>query len=108
MHDGSASDLRAAVLRKVDIEENPWLDTSMREVQLFPSDVPALVAFLESLDGAGYEDAAPRRFPQWRGGGHRRIFTRLGREGRGEREHGLARGWLEPLWCQTPLAPSSP
>lgn len=32
----------------------------------------------------------------------------FGSGGRGEREHGLARGWLEPLWCQTPLAPSSP
>jgi len=64
MHDGSSRDLYDAVLRYVDLVENPWLDPAMREVNISVADVPALVAFLESLNGTGYEDVAPSRFPE--------------------------------------------
>ena len=64
MHDGSSGDLRDAVLRYLDVEENPWLDPSMREVHVFRPDVPPLVAFLRSLDGTGYEELAPTAFPE--------------------------------------------
>jgi hypothetical protein len=36
----------------------------MKDVDFAPADVDALVAFLESLDGTGYEDSGPRLFPQ--------------------------------------------
>jgi cytochrome c peroxidase len=64
MHDGSAPTLAQAVMSYVRVRRNPWLDTAMDEVQISPSDVRSLVAFLESLDGTGYEDEAPRSFPQ--------------------------------------------
>jgi cytochrome c peroxidase len=64
MHDGSSPDLRDAVLRYVEIEANPWLDPAMQEVRLFPFDVAPLIAFLQALDGTGYEDAPPRSFPK--------------------------------------------
>jgi cytochrome c peroxidase len=64
MHDGSSPDLRDAVLRYLDIAENPWLDPAMREVRISPLDVGPLVAFLEALDGTGFEDEPPRSFPR--------------------------------------------
>jgi hypothetical protein len=35
----------------------------MQSVAVSCNDVDALVAFLESLDGTGYEDAGPSSFP---------------------------------------------
>jgi cytochrome c peroxidase len=64
MHDGSSPDLADTVFQYINIDRNPWLDPAMDEVRVFPSDVPALVAFLEALDGTGHEDAGPRSFPQ--------------------------------------------
>ncbi|GEJ58806.1 cytochrome-c peroxidase [Anaeromyxobacter diazotrophicus] len=64
MHDGSSPDLRDAVLRYFEIADNPWLDPAMREVRIFPFDVRPLVAFLEALDGTGFEDEPPRSFPR--------------------------------------------
>jgi cytochrome c peroxidase len=64
MHDGSSPDLRDAVMRYVEIQDNPWLDPAMLEVRVFPFDVRPLVAFLEALDGTGYEDAPPPSLPQ--------------------------------------------
>jgi cytochrome c peroxidase len=64
MHDGSSRDLRDAVLRYFDVADNPWLDPAMREVRISPRDMPPLVAFLESLDGTGFEDEPPRSFPR--------------------------------------------
>lgn len=64
MHDGSSPDLRDAVLRYFEIAANPWLDPAMLEVRLSPLDVRPLVAFLEALDGSGFEDDPPRTFPQ--------------------------------------------
>jgi cytochrome c peroxidase len=64
MHDGSSKTLQDAVMSYVRIRANPWLDPLMEEVELGPFDVPPLVAFLESLDGTGYEDDGPRSFPE--------------------------------------------
>jgi cytochrome c peroxidase len=64
MHDGSSPNLAHAVLRYVAVEPNPWLDPAMREVRVFPFDVPALMAFLRALDGTGFEDPGPPSFPQ--------------------------------------------
>ncbi|HVI75290.1 MAG TPA: cytochrome c peroxidase [Anaeromyxobacteraceae bacterium] len=64
MHDGTSPDLRDAVLRYLEIASNPWLDPAMREVRIFPFDVRPLVAFLEALDGTGFEEDPPRSFPR--------------------------------------------
>jgi len=64
MHDGSSPTLEDAVMRYVNVGSNPWLDPAMREVQVTPADVPALVAFLRALDGTGFEDSAPRSLPR--------------------------------------------
>lgn len=64
MHDGSIPDLWDAVLHywRGGIP-NPWLSERVRPVRLGRSDVAALVAFLEALDGEGYADVAPAAFP---------------------------------------------
>jgi cytochrome c peroxidase len=64
MHDGSVEDLRDAVLHygRGGIR-NPWLSERVTPVPLSRSDVAALVAFLEALDGEGYADEAPAAFP---------------------------------------------
>jgi cytochrome c peroxidase len=65
MHDGSVETLEEAVFLYVrGGNQNPWLAPEMDEVRLAPWQVPALVAFLESLEGTGHEDAAPAAFPQ--------------------------------------------
>ncbi len=64
MHDGSVPDLAQAVLQYFQPPSNPWLDPAMLEVQIFPSDVGPLVAFLKSLDGTGFEEQPPRFLPQ--------------------------------------------
>jgi cytochrome c peroxidase len=64
MHDGSSPDLPDAVMRYARIQQNPWLDSLMREVRITPADVEPLIAFLRALDGTGYEDAMPKSFPQ--------------------------------------------
>jgi len=64
MHDGSVPTLSEAVMIYVRVEANPWLDPAMQEMRLFPFDVRPLVAFLEALDGTGFEDAPPRTFPR--------------------------------------------
>jgi cytochrome c peroxidase len=64
MHDGSVATLEDAVVSYLRVRRNPWLDPQMEEVELGHFDVAPLVAFLRSLDGSGYEDEAPRSFPQ--------------------------------------------
>jgi cytochrome c peroxidase len=64
MHDGSVPTLAEAVMTYVRVTDNPWLDPAMGEVRLFPPDVRPMVAFLEALDGTGYQDEGPRSFPQ--------------------------------------------
>lgn len=65
MHDGSMKTLREVVeYYRRGGEQNPWLAAEMKQVEFSCNDVDALVAFLESLDGKGHEDAAPRSFPE--------------------------------------------
>ncbi len=64
MHDGSSPDLADTVFRYIHVADNPWLDPAMNEVRVFPFDVAPLVAFLDALDGTGFEDVPPRSFPQ--------------------------------------------
>jgi cytochrome c peroxidase len=64
MHDGSSRTLSEAVRRYIDVPPNPWLDPTMGEVRIQTRDVAPLVAFLEALDGTGYEDRPPPSFPQ--------------------------------------------
>jgi cytochrome c peroxidase len=65
MHDGSVPTLREAVLHhERGGIQNPWLDPEMKELNLSPKAVDALVAFLRALDGEGYEDSPPRSFPR--------------------------------------------
>jgi cytochrome c peroxidase len=65
MHDGSIQTLEEAVFLYVRGGNlNPWIAPEMQEVLVAPWHVRPLVAFLESLDGTGYEDAVPAAFPQ--------------------------------------------
>jgi cytochrome c peroxidase len=64
MHDGSIGTLREVAQYYAQRgSANPWLAPEMRGVVVTSDDVDALVAFLESLDGTGYEDAGPTLFP---------------------------------------------
>ncbi len=45
-------------------EKNPYLDVKLEPLGLSPGEVDAIVAFLESLEGEGHQDKAPRAFPQ--------------------------------------------
>jgi cytochrome c peroxidase len=65
MHDGSIPDLAGTVLHywRGGIP-NPWLSERIRPVPMSRRDVEALVAFMKALDGEGFEDVAPRAFPQ--------------------------------------------
>ena len=65
MHDGSIATLRDAV--KIYNEggvKNPWLTVRVKPLHLSDADVDAIVAFLESLSGEGYQDTPPKTFPQ--------------------------------------------
>lgn len=65
MHDGSLATLRAVVLLyNRGGNQNPWLDRKLEPLHLPPDDLDALVAFLQALDGTGYQDQAPRSFPR--------------------------------------------
>ena len=69
MHDGSLATLRD-VVEFYNRGGNPNPDLSGRirggtiPLHLTPADVDALVAFLKSLDGEGYQDTAPKHFPR--------------------------------------------
>jgi cytochrome c peroxidase len=65
LHDGSESSLREVVeLYNRGGNKNPYLDVKMEPLRLSPAEVDAIVAFLESLEGDGYQDKAPAAFPQ--------------------------------------------
>lgn len=65
MHDGSFETLEESVLHYWRGGfANPWLDAKMRPVPMTRDDLAALVAFLKALDGEGYDDDPPRRFPR--------------------------------------------
>lgn len=65
MHDGSLSTLRDVVefYNRGGIR-NPALSPRIGPLGLTPAEVEALVAFLRTLDGEGYQDRPPRYFPQ--------------------------------------------
>jgi hypothetical protein len=42
---------------------NPQLDPKMQPLNLTEEEEAALVAFMEALDGEGYQDSAPAAFP---------------------------------------------
>jgi cytochrome c peroxidase len=65
MHDGSLATLRDVVeFYNRGGNPNPGLSARIRPLHLTPSDVDALVLFLQSLNGEGYADRAPHSFPQ--------------------------------------------
>ena len=65
MHDGSLATLRDVVefYNRGGIH-NPFLSARVRPLGLTSAEMDALVAFLESLDGEGYQDQGPRLFPR--------------------------------------------
>jgi cytochrome c peroxidase len=65
MHDGSIPTLREVVeLYNRDGISNPYLSGRIVPLGLTPAEIDALVAFLRSLEGQGYQDAAPKAFPR--------------------------------------------
>ena len=65
MHDGSVATLKEVVeLYNRGGEANPKLDPKIKKLGLTPSEVDALVAFMEALNGEGFMDVAPASFPQ--------------------------------------------
>lgn len=66
MHDGSVATLRDVMdLYNRGGDRNPHLDPKVGEpLHLDDSEIDALIAFMKALDGTGYEDVPPTRFPQ--------------------------------------------
>ena len=65
MHDGSVATLREVVeLYNRGGDKNPYLDPKMTPLNLTAADVDGLVEFMKALEGEGYQDTAPKRFPQ--------------------------------------------
>jgi cytochrome c peroxidase len=65
VHDGSVSTLKEVVeLYNRGGNKNPYLDVKMEPLGLTPAEVDAIVAFLRSLEGEGYQDTPPTTFPQ--------------------------------------------
>lgn len=65
MHDGSIATLREVVeLYNRGGEKNPYLDPKMQPLHLSDAEIDALVAFMQALDGEGYQDTPPSAFPQ--------------------------------------------
>lgn len=65
MHDGSLATLKDVVMHYVKGgEPNPHLSPKIEKLDLSDEEVDALVAFMEALDGEGYQDTAPALFPQ--------------------------------------------
>lgn len=65
MHDGSIPTLREVVeLYNKGGIANPGRDIKLKPLQLTDTEIDALVAFLESLEGEGYQDTPPKAFPQ--------------------------------------------
>lgn len=65
MHDGSQKNLREVVeFYNEGGHKNPQLSPKMKPLNLTDEEVDAIVAFLEALDGTGYMDSPPSKFPQ--------------------------------------------
>jgi cytochrome c peroxidase len=65
MHDGSIATLREVVEHyNRGGNSNPNLDVKLEPLGLSADEINAIVAFLGSLEGQGYQDTAPSAFPQ--------------------------------------------
>jgi cytochrome c peroxidase len=65
MHDGSIPTLREVVeLYNRGGVDNPYLDPKIQPLGLTDEEIDALVAFLKTLEGEGYQDTPPTTFPQ--------------------------------------------
>jgi len=65
MHDGSIATLREVVEHyNRGGRKNPFLSPRIAPLGLDGKEVAALVAFLEALEGEGYQDTAPAAFPR--------------------------------------------
>ena len=65
MHDGSFETLEEIVEHSdKGGNQNPYLSPKIEPLGLTEEESAALVAFMEALDGEGYQDAAPSAFPQ--------------------------------------------
>ena len=65
MHDGSIATLREVVeLYNRGGVKNPNLDPKLAPLGLTDAEIDALVAFLKTLEGEGYQDVPPKTFPQ--------------------------------------------
>ena len=65
MHDGSIHTLREVVeYYNRGANPNPYLNAFIRPLRLTDAEIDALVAFLESLNGEGWQDVGPSGFPQ--------------------------------------------
>ena len=65
MHDGSLATLKEVVeFYNRGGVKNPTLDVKMQPLHLTAAEIDALVAFMEALEGEGYQDTAPTAFPQ--------------------------------------------
>ena len=59
MHDGSVATLREVVeFYNRGGEKNPWLDAKIKPLNLTESEIDALVALMQALEGEGYQDTA--------------------------------------------------
>lgn len=64
MHDGSVPTLRdAVVIYNQGGHKNPILDPKIKPLNLTGKEIDALVKLMESLNGEGYQDKAPTKFP---------------------------------------------
>jgi cytochrome c peroxidase len=64
MHDGSLKTLREVVeFYNRGGNKNPTLDPKIKPLNLTEEEIDALVAFMEALDGEGYQDTPPTSFP---------------------------------------------
>ncbi len=65
MHDGSIPTLREVVQHyNKGGNPNPKLDPKIKSLDLNAEEIDALVAFMEALNGEGYQDVPPTAFPQ--------------------------------------------
>lgn len=65
MHDGTLKTLRNVVeFYNEGGKKNPTLSQKIKPLGLTDEEIDALVAFMEALDGEGYQDVAPKAFPQ--------------------------------------------
>jgi cytochrome c peroxidase len=65
MHDGSIATLREVVeFYNRGGNDNPYLDPKIDPLHLSDAEIDALVAMMKALEGEGYQDTAPKSFPE--------------------------------------------